>query len=107
MSEPRRRVWWWARPERRREERQPAPRLSVDSPAVRVELLDASETGLGVITRRPLKIGVLYPFLVHCGDQRCEVYGLVRWCQTEGTDRFRCGISVGKTVGPPLLHLAA
>jgi hypothetical protein len=60
-----------------------------------------------VVTERPLKIGVIYPFLVRCGQQMSEIYCLVRWCRTESSDRFRAGLSVGKTVGPPLSRLAA
>lgn len=93
--------------ERRREERQVVPQLAVDSTALEVELVDASESGLGVETDRPLKIGVTYPFRLCRDGAVSEVYGLVRWCRTGGADRFRAGVSVGKTIGPPLSRLAS
>jgi hypothetical protein len=98
---------WSARrgSERRSESRQAASHVAVDSPAVEVELVDASSSGLGIEVERPLKVGVIYPFLLRCGPQVSEVYGLVRWCETASPTRFRAGISVGKTVGPPLSHL--
>lgn len=93
--------------DRRREARQAVPHLAVDSAALEVELVDASDSGLGVESDRPLKIGVVYPFRLHRDGQVSEVYGLVRWCRTRGADRFRAGVSVGKTVGPPLSRFAS
>ena len=101
-------IWraWRAVSERRRESRQAVPDLAVDSPAVEVDLVDASGTGLGIEADRPLRIGVVYPFRLRRGGQVSEVYGPVRWCDRAGPDRFRAGISVGKTIGAPLSSLA-
>lgn len=79
----------------------------VDSPAGEVELVDASHSGLGVATERPLKVGVIYPFRLRRDERVSEIYGLVRWCDETGHNRFRAGISVGKTVGPSLSSLAS
>ena len=92
--------------DRRREARQEVPQLAVESRALEVELVDASESGLGIEAERPLKIGVIYPFRLCRDGQVSEVYGLVRWCRTESPDRFRAGVSVGKTIGPSLALLA-
>ena len=102
-------IWsaWRSGGERRRESRRAVPDLAVDSPALEVDLVDASRTGLGVTTARPLRIGVVYPFRLRRDGQVSEVYGLVRWCETDGADRFRAGVSVGKTVGPPLSSFAS
>ena len=98
---------WRGGDERRRESRQAVPRLVVESTALEVEVVDASDSGLGVEAERPLRIGVIYPFRLRRGDQVSEVYGLVRWCRTGGADRFRAGVSVNKTIGPPLSRFAS
>lgn len=100
-------TWRSSGGDRRREARQAVPHLVVESAAMEVELVDASDSGLGVEAERPLKIGVIYPFRLRRDGEVSEVYGLVRWCQTERPDRFRAGVSVGKTVGPPLSRLAS
>lgn len=100
-------VWRGGGGDRRRESRQAAPHLVVESAALEVELVDASDSGLGVEAERPLKIGVIYPFRVHRDGEVSEVYGLVRWCGEGGPHRFRAGVSVGKTIGPPLSRLAS
>ncbi len=102
-------IWsvWRGGSERRRETRQAVPSLAVDSPAMEVDLIDASGSGLGVEAERPLRIGVIYPFRLRRDGQVSEVYGLVRWCETASPNRFRAGVSVGKTVGPPLSRLAS
>jgi hypothetical protein len=97
----------WRGSERRREPRQSAPQLVVDSPAIDVSLVDASGSGLGVESERPLRLGVVYPFRVRREGRVSEVYGLVRWCASTRPHHFRAGISVGKTVGPPLSSLAS
>ncbi|MFQ5350128.1 MAG: PilZ domain-containing protein [Thermoanaerobaculia bacterium] len=101
-------IWaaWRAGRERRREARQAVPGLTVESPAVEVDLVDASGTGLGILTKRPLRIGVIYPFRLRRDGQVSEVYGLVRWCEAAKTGRFRAGVSVGKTIGPALSTIA-
>lgn len=96
---------WRSGSERRRESRQAVPQLAVDSPAIEVDLIDVSGSGLGIEAERLLRIGVIYPFRLCRDDQVSEVYGLVRWCDEYGPDRFRAGISVGKTIGPPLSTL--
>ncbi len=106
MSPPRRRPGWGAK-ERRREERRPAPQVSIESPALEVTLCDTSDTGLGIEAERPLKVGVVYPFKLRRGTRVSEVYGLVRWCQTVRRDRFRAGVTVGKTVGASVSSLSA
>ena len=98
---------WRSGAERRRESRQPVPSLAVDSPAVEVMLIDASDSGLGIEAERPLRVGVIYPFRLRRGEEQSEVYGLVRWCDEAGPETFRAGVSVGKTVGPPLSRLSA
>lgn len=100
-------AWRGSGGDRRREARQPVPQLAVDSAALEVDLVDASDSGLGVEADRPLKIGVLYPFRLCRDGQVSEVYGLVRWCRTGDANRFRAGVSVGKTIGPPLSRLAS
>jgi hypothetical protein len=97
---------WRSGTERRSEARQAVPQIVVDSPAVEVGLIDASDSGLGIESVRPLRIGVIYPFRLRRNDEVCEIYGLVRWCDAAAEERFRAGISVGKTIGPPLSHLA-
>ena len=98
---------WRGDGERRRESRQTVPDLAVDSQVIEVDLIDASDTGLGIEAERPLKVGVTYPFRLRRDGEQCDVYGLVRWCETADRGRFRAGISVGKTVGPPISSLAS
>ena len=102
-------IWnaWRSGVERRHESRLPVPELAVDSPAVEVDLVDASVTGLGIEVERPLRVGVVYPFRLSRDGKSSVVYGLVRWCESAGPDSFRAGISVGKTVGPPISSLAS
>ena len=93
--------------ERRRETRQAVPQLAIDSPAVEVDLVDASGRGLGIEAERPLKVGVIYPFRLRRDGKVTEVFGLVRWCEPARRQRFRAGISVSKTLGPPLASLTS
>lgn len=94
------------RAERRRESRRAVAGLAVDSPAIEVELVDASDSGLGVESERPLRIGVVYPFRLRRDGAVSEVYGTVRWCAEASANRFRAGVAVAKTIGPPLLQPA-
>ena len=98
---------WRGGGERRRETRQAVPSLEVDSPAVEAVLVDASDSGIGIEAERPLRIGVIYPFRLRRDELRSEIYGLVRWCDEAGPDAFRAGLSVGKTIGPPLSRLSS
>lgn len=101
------RYLWRGAGDRRLEACAPVPGLVVDSPAAEVILVDASDSGLGIEVERRLRIGVIYPFRVRGDGRESEVYGLVRWCDAAGPDAFRAGVSVSKTVGPPLSRLSA
>lgn len=92
--------------DRRREPRRAVPDLSVACTALDVEMIDASGSGLGITAERPLRIGVVYPFRLSREGKVSEVYALVRWCEEQSAERFRTGLSVGKTVGLPLSRLA-
>ena len=102
-------IWRWRRGgrERRHEVRQPVDELAVESPAMEVRLVNVSGSGLGIEAERPLRIGVVYPFRLRLDEQASEVYGLVRWCDSASPRCFRAGVSVGKTVGPPLSRLVS
>ena len=70
------------------------PRVRVEgtliSNPVPGELVDTSQTGLGIRSTQPLNVGARNTFYIRKGDTRARFLGEVRWCQIEDT-RYRKG----------------
>ena len=64
---------------------------AVTSNPVPGELVDTSETGLGVRTHVPLHVGEKNSFYIQKGKTRIKYQGEVRWCHFEDSKRLESG----------------
>lgn len=64
---------------------------AVTSTPVSGEVVDTSEGGLGVRTRKPLRVGDRNAFHIHKGKTRVRYQGEIRWCHFEDSKRLESG----------------
>lgn len=55
------------------------------------EVVDTSETGLGMRTHMPLHVGEHNSFYIQKGKTRVKYRGEVRWCHFEDSERLESG----------------
>ena len=87
--------------EDRVEQRYVTPEVGVESP-IRAEVVDVSESGMGLLSSDPLRVGASYVFRLRYGQRDLGLPGKVEWCRLTGTERrngdahatvYRAGIS--------------